>query len=204
MRRLLAGAVWALLVALLAPAPAQAAPSASAPATCAGVWVFVGTDQRCAPAYGTGTEVLTSAGFDVTRSGGMICQIDARPANCVIRNDAYWSYWYAERRADGSYGPWTYATTGDTQFQPAYGDAQGWSFGDGKNPPPVRPAAGSISPATPPPAPASPATAAASPAPAAPAATGDGGLTGLLTTLGILVVGGALVAVALVRRRRAS
>lgn len=138
MRRL--ATLTALVVWLLAAlvAPAVAAPTASTPAraSCAGVGVVVGSQQRCATAYGTGDQALDSAGFDVTRSGGLVCRIDGKPDRCELKMDAYWSYWHAERKPDGSYGAWAYSNDGSATYRPRYGDAEGWSFGDGETPPP--------------------------------------------------------------------
>lgn len=204
--------VW-LLAALVAPAAAAPTASTPAPASCAGVWVVVGSQQRCATAYGTGDQALDSAGFDVTRSGGLVCRIDGRPDRCELKMDAYWSYWHAERKPDGSYGAWAYSNDGSATYRPRYGDAEGWSFGDGKTPPPALPASGSIVPSAAPASPTAPtasapagttAAPAASPTTASPAAPAAGGnATGALVTGGIVLLGAIALVVVLARRRRA-
>jgi hypothetical protein len=208
MRRLLAGlaAVAALLVAGPTAAPAQAAPE-----SCTGVWVVVdpgplggGVRTGCATDYRTGAQSLASAGFEASRSSGMICRIDGQPERCEVSTSGYWSYWQASPDGDG-YGPWVYAGIGPDSTAPAAGAAEGWSFGDGSTPPSELPATlaqggdpaqagaspGTAAPPTP------PATQAPEPAAAA------GGLSG---PLGVAVVAGVLLvaagAVWLARRRR--
>lgn len=74
-------------------------------------------------------------------------------------------------QADGSYGAWAYSNDGSATYRPRYGDAEGWSFGDGKTPPPALPASRSIVPSAaphdPPTAPTASAPAGTTAAPAA-------------------------------------
>ncbi len=129
----------------LAVQPATAQPALPQATTCSGVWVIVdkgplgGTSTRCASSYSTGATALTSAGFSITRKSGMICTIGGVPDPCAISNSAYWSYWHAQRRADGSYGAWTYSNLGADSYNPKKGDAEGWRFGNGSSAPGVRP-----------------------------------------------------------------
>lgn len=146
LRRLLAAAALVLLGTTAVPAVARAEEPLSA-ATCSGVWVVVGTTLSCAPTHATGETALEEAGHALERTGGLVCRIDGVPEACRPTFEAYWSYWQAERLPDGSYGPWRYATTGAATYTPRAGDAEGWSFGDGRTPPPVLPPARSYVPA---------------------------------------------------------
>jgi len=185
------GAIAVALLTLLAPATlAQALPSPSA-GSCPGVWVVVaGQGSRCATDHPTGRAALADAGFEVVeRMPGMVCRIGGQPAQCRTTATAYWSYWQADRNADGSWGPWRYAALGYASTTPEAGAAEGWSFGDGGTPPPAPPpdAGAAVSDA------GGAASTAGTPAASAPigatASTG-GSPAGLLATLGFLVVGG--------------
>ncbi len=208
MRRLLAGlaAVAALLVAAPAAAPAQAATE-----TCTGVWVVVDpgplggeVSTGCATEYGTGAQALASAGFEASRSSGMICRIDGQPQRCEVSTSGYWSYWQASPDGDG-YGPWVYAGVGPDSTAPAAGAAEGWSFGDGSTPPSELPAtlAQAGDPAQTGAGPSTSAPPSPRQTPAPEPAADAGGLSG---PLGVAVVAGALLvaagAVWLARRRR--
>lgn len=137
--------VAALLLGAAAATPASAQTptpdSTRTPAltTCSGVWVVVESSLSCATDHETGLMALDSAGHRVEQSGSMICRIDGSPEQCKVALTAYWSYWQSHRQADGSYGPWEYATTGAGTYEPAAGDAEGWSFGDGQTPPKLLP-----------------------------------------------------------------
>lgn len=161
--------------------------------TCSGVWVVVGSGVSCAPEHTTGEVALESAGHVVTRSGGLVCRLDGVPDTCAPTFEAYWSYWHAARLPDGSYGPWRYATTGAGTYAPAAGDAEGWAFGDGDDPPPTLPRAGShvpaVGPTTMEPSDGEPVANALAAAPTA-------------LTLATLVAGGSALAVAARRRGR--
>lgn len=155
MRRALAVLAAVVVAALGTVSPAATAAPLPQATSCSGVWVVVGSSVRCATSYGDGLTALRSAGFSVETTNGLICRIDGAPATCTASFSAYWSYWHAARTADGSYGAWAYSAKGASQYRPARGDAEGWSFGDGSKPPGARPP---TTPAT---------TAPAAPAPAA-------------------------------------
>lgn len=154
-RRFLAtAALAAILAAGVAPAAyppaAVAGPVPQQAAPCSGVWVVVdfgslgGVTSRCATSFGTGSTALRSAGFSPTISEGFVDRISGKPGK-PDRNKAYWSYWHATRKADGSYGGWTYSNLGANGYKPTAGNAEGWryqSLSDGKVPP------GSAPPAT--------------------------------------------------------
>lgn len=200
MRRRLAAlvAAAATLAASLVATPAWAAP-----AGCTGVWVVVDatalggtTTTACAPAHATGSEALTSAGFELARGSNMICRIDGLPERCEIAMTAYWSYWQAA--PDGAaYGAWTYATLGPDSSHPAGGTVEGWVFGDGSAPPSTIPS--ELARAGEPGSESAPApTPTASPTPATGSSAGP---LQLAAVVGGLVVVGA--GVWLARRRRA-
>lgn len=184
MRRLLLSWVTVLAVLVGLSVSVQAAPPASSPTTCTGVWVVVNNDMRCATSYATGEEALTRAGFSVERTKGMVCRIDGVPERCVVSKDAYWSYWQATRNPDGSFSAWTYATVGAHAYTPKQGDAEGWAFGNGQ-PPTTRPPRGSTIAASTGPVPTS-ATPTATESPASPSSGGSATTT--VVFLGVLVV----------------
>jgi len=191
-----------LSLAVLAGVPAEADPRPSQDTSCTGVWVVVDPDAlggsvaiRCATAFDTGSQALRSAGFRIAESSGMICTIDDKPDPCRVTTTAYWSYWHATRKPDGSYGEWIYSQLGADAFSPTRGDAEGWAFGAG-GPPETKPStgpdktSGSASVAS--------GAAAASATPgstSAPATSGSAAAPGTPTdvtvTLGLVVIGGA-------------
>lgn len=126
-RVLLAGALATAgaLVGLAAPAQAAACSGTE------GVTVVVdfgGTEQvGCAKGDPTsGTDALTKAGFGWTfhpREPGFICTIGGSPADQQCMKPNYWSYWHK------SGGGWQYSNVGATQYDPAPGSTEGWSFG---------------------------------------------------------------------------
>ena len=123
-----------LLMAVLTLGWVGTVPQASAAtSTCAGVWVVVdygsegGTSTKCATSYSTGRAALSSAGFDPHLDGGMILQIGGKPSSPDI-NKAYWSYWTATLKADGSYSGWSYSNLGATSSHPVKGNAEGWHY----------------------------------------------------------------------------
>ncbi|MFV0406856.1 MAG: hypothetical protein ACK5LN_08570 [Propioniciclava sp.] len=184
-----------LLVASIAVT--ASAPAAAEPSPCPGVWVVVGHERaRCAAEYDTGKVALTSAGFAVVEAQpGLLCRIDERPATCRLTADAYWSYWHTSQNADGSWQPWEYSSVGYTTSRPPAGSADGWTFGDGSEPPPAMTAAlAEQTPAITP----SPPGANAEPTGARP----DANLAPTLATGAILVVGGGALLWWLRRRRR--
>ncbi len=156
-RALLAAALTATLVAGAAavPAAAQVLPQAE---TCNGVWVVVdfgseggGTKTDCATSYGTGVAALTSVGLDPTIAGGFVSTIGGKPTKPDI-NKAYWSYWQATLKSDGSWTAWSYATEGATTSHPKKGTAEGWhyvSLDDSNDPPGAKPPAGVAAPTAP-------------------------------------------------------
>ncbi len=193
----------ALLVSGAAATPVAAAPESDA-TSCAGVWVVVEGDRAgCAAAFSSGQEALASAGFTTQDSSpGLLCRIDEVPAVCTVKPSAYWSYWQATRDAAGGFGPWTYSSLGYANSRPQAGNAEGWVFGDGSQPPaPLTPAAAAQPSASSTPlspvVPSTPST----PASAAPAGSSDG--TGAAITGGIVLVAVVITVVVLVRRRRA-
>lgn len=131
-RVLLAGAIAAAGALVGIAAPAQAAPRGTACDGTEGVTVLVdfgGTEQvGCAqgdPA--SGTDALTKAGFAWTfhpRETGFICTIGGSPADQQCMKPNYWSYWH---KSGG--GGWQYSNVGATQYDPAPGSTEGWSFG---------------------------------------------------------------------------
>ncbi len=129
-QRLLVGLAGAAMLLGAAPiAPAQAASD-----TCDGVWVVVdygsigdGTKTACATSFDTGTKALESAGFTVGLGGGFVNRINGKPAKLDI-NKAYWSYWQATVKADGSYSAWTYSQVSSGDYRPSKGDAEGWHY----------------------------------------------------------------------------
>ncbi|MGC3995840.1 MAG: hypothetical protein QM779_17265 [Propionicimonas sp.] len=150
--------VAAALTATLAVGAAAATPTTAAPmpqaSTCTGVWVVVdygslgGTSTKCATSYGTGLAALKSAGFSVTIDDGFIYKINGKPSK-PDTNQAYWSYWHATRKDDGSYSDWSYSNLGATDYHPTTGNAEGWryqSLSDGKVPPAVAPPAADSTP----------------------------------------------------------
>ena len=194
--------VTPLCLAVLAGAPAEADQRPSRQAGCTGVWVVVDPDAlgggatiRCATSFDTGTHALRSAGFTIARSSGMICTIDGKPDECRITTTAYWSYWHATRKPDGSYGEWIYSQLGAEVFSPARGDAEGWAFGAG-DPPEAIPSAGPGETPSSSPPPSGGATGSATPASkSAPAASGSTAAVGtptyLTATLGLVAIGAA-------------
>lgn len=212
--RALAALPLALGVALVPVLPAAAAGAVSEAAApgCAPDEVAVVVDltdlggtveQGCAPAGGTGTEVLQAAGFTDTRDGaGMICAIDALPDPCPTTwEGVYWSYW------TGSDGTWTAWTEGSDTAVPEAGTAEGWRYNDG-----------SVGPGVPPPAPTGEADTSAggtdgtedrttdgsaSPDTPDPATTTDEERSALVRVLGGAAVLALIVAAVVVARRRA-
>jgi hypothetical protein len=135
LRRALAVGITATLAFLgLLTVPAHSAP-ASTPASCAGVWVAVQSDETspnsvqigCALSYATGLDALASAGF-VSTGGALVAQIDGRPTdpNWGTNGHYYWSYWTAPVNADGTLGTWAFAVSGAATSTPAKGVAEGW------------------------------------------------------------------------------
>ncbi len=158
MRRFLATVALAAMLAAGAAAPSTpavaAAPVLPQAASCSGVWVVVdfgslgGVSSRCATSYGTGMAALRSAGFSPTVSEGFVDKINGKPGK-PDRNKAYWSYWHATRKADGSYNGWTYSNLGANSYRPSAGNAEGWryqSLSDGKVPPGAAPPSGTSDP----------------------------------------------------------
>jgi hypothetical protein len=141
----------AALTATLAVGAAAATPTTAVPlpqaATCTGVWVVVdfgslgGVSTKCATSFDTGTKALKSAGFSVTIDDGFVYKIGGKPSKPDI-NKAYWSYWHATKKADGSYSDWNYSNLGGNGYHPTKGNAEGWryqSLSEGKVPPGVAP-----------------------------------------------------------------
>lgn len=149
-RALLAAALTATLVAGAAasPAAAEVLPQAE---TCTGVWVVVdfgseggGTRTDCATSYSTGVAALTSVGLKPTMAGGFVSTIAGKPSKPDI-NKAYWSYWQATLKSDGSWTAWSYATEGAATSHPKKGAAEGWhyvSLSASNEPPGAKPPAG--------------------------------------------------------------
>ena len=148
MRRFLLAA--ALAIPLLAGAAAstttQAAPLPQA-ATCSGVWVVVdygslgGTSTKCATSYSNGAAALKSAGFSATFDNGFLLKINGKPSS-PDPNTAYWSYWHATPKDDGTWSSWSYSTLGADSYHPTKGNAEGWHYqklSDGKVAPSVAP-----------------------------------------------------------------
>ncbi|MFT4108151.1 hypothetical protein [Propionicimonas sp.] len=157
--------VAAALTATLAVGAAAATPTVAAPmpqaSTCTGVWVVVdygslgGTSTKCATSYGTGLAALKSAGFGVTIDDGFVYKINGKPSKPDI-NQAYWSYWHATKKSDGSYSDWSYSNLGASSYHPTSGNAEGWRYqplSDGKVPPAIAPPATDTSTPTPTPSP---------------------------------------------------
>ena len=129
-----AGAV----TATVNPPRAQAATTVT---SCSGVWVVVdfgslggGVHTKCATKYSTGTAALKSAGFKVTKEKGFIYKINGKPSNPDI-SEAYWSYWHATKKSDGTFSAWAYSNKGADNYRPKKGNAEGWRYqalADGK------------------------------------------------------------------------
>jgi len=129
-----------------------------------GLWVVVdfgslgGVSTECATSYGTGAAALRSAGLSPTLDGGMVTKIAARPSTPDL-NKAYWSYWTANRKSDGSYSGWSYSNLGASSSHPKQGNAEGWhyvSLSDAKAPPAAAPPKGETPAPTPTPTKSSP------------------------------------------------
>ncbi|MGV8908381.1 MAG: hypothetical protein ACOH1Y_05315 [Propionicimonas sp.] len=157
-RRLLPGLLMAVLTLGWVGAVPQAAAATS---TCSGVWVVVdfgslgSTSTECATSYGTGTAALRSAGLPPTLDSAMIVKVGGLPSNPDL-NKAYWSYWHATRKSDGSYSGWSYSTLGANGYHPSKGNAEGWhyqSLSGGNVPPAARPPAAEAPKPTPKPTP---------------------------------------------------
>lgn len=160
----------AALSAILAGGAAAATPTQATPlpqaSTCSGVWVVVdfgslgGTSTKCSTSYGTGLAALKSAGFSPTVSDGFVYKISGKPSK-PDTNKAYWSYWHATAKDDGSYSDWSYSNLGADSYHPTKGNAEGWryqSLDGGKVPPGIAPPATDTSTPTPTPKPTKTAT----------------------------------------------
>lgn len=130
-RALLALAASALTLGWVGAVPSAHAATFTA---CDGVWVMLdygslggGVKTSCATSFSTGTAALRSAGFAPTLDDGFVTQITSQPAKPNIQK-AYWSYWHAERKSDGSYGTWSYSTAGSNAYHPNKGNAEGWHY----------------------------------------------------------------------------
>lgn len=133
LRTILAGLVATVVTAAGAITAAPQAAAATPVTSCSGVWMVVdfgtlggGTQTRCATKYGTGTAALRSAGFTVTKDGGMITKLNKKPA--TVSSKGYWSYWHATKKSDGTFAAWSYSTKGADGYQPAKGSAEGWRY----------------------------------------------------------------------------
>ncbi len=133
-RTLLAIAASVLTLGWVGAAPSAQATDYSA---CDGVWVIVdfgslpgGVQVECATEFSTGTVALRTAGkagFDPTLSDGFVERIAGKPTKSDPTK-AYWSYWHASRKSDGSYGSWSYSNDGSNAYHPKKGDAEGWHY----------------------------------------------------------------------------
>ncbi|HOQ52711.1 MAG TPA: hypothetical protein PLF56_03755 [Micropruina sp.] len=102
--------------------------------SCTGVWVLVdrgnGQDTvRCATKFGNGLDALKSAGFSFAKDkSGLLTRINGFPQTLVpwTPTSKYWSYWYANPKADGSWGEWQEYQLGAADSKPAKGAAEGW------------------------------------------------------------------------------
>ena len=156
------GLLPGLLLAVLTLGWVGTAPQASAAtSTCNGVWVVVdygslgGKDTKCATSHANGKAALTSAGFSPYLDNGMITRILNVPSKPDI-NKAYWSYWTATLKSDGSYSGWSYSNLGANSSHPAKGNAEGWryqSLSEGEVPPGATPPKGEVAPPKPSPTP---------------------------------------------------
>lgn len=177
MKRLLLG-LCATLV--MASGVWPSAPSASALnlSACNGVWVVVdfgslGGDAltKCATGHATGAAALKNT-FGAALGDGMIERISGKPSKPDLQK-AYWSYWQAKRKSDGSYSAWAYSNLGVNASHPAKGSAEGWHYvslsesasGPGAKPP-ANPETKPAPSATPKTSPAPKATSRAKPSPA--------------------------------------
>lgn len=133
-RALAVGTTAALLSLGLMPAVTATAAPTTTPTSCSGVWVAVQFEDAtapalgCASAYTSGTEALSSAGFDVAQSGGFVSQVDTLPAdpNYGTNGGYYWSYWYASVAADGTLSSWDYQSDGSNNTTPTTDKIEGW------------------------------------------------------------------------------
>ncbi|MCW5950961.1 MAG: hypothetical protein KIT69_01690 [Propionibacteriaceae bacterium] len=132
----LAAGLLTVALTLLPAAPQFATASGLPGATtsCSGVWVVVEIGPgdrtvRCGTDTRNGFTVLESAGFNLTKDG-YLCAIEGYPKDCqkAWGKARYWSYWKAKLKADGTWGSWSYATTGPKDSRPSAGYAEGWRF----------------------------------------------------------------------------
>lgn len=131
-RRLLLAVAAATLA--LGWAGAATAAQATTYSACNGVWVIVdygslgdGVKTSCATSFSTGTAALRSAGFALTLDNGFVTRIGTKPTSPNIQK-AYWSYWQAKRKSDGSYSGWSYSNAGSNAYHPTKGNAEGWHY----------------------------------------------------------------------------
>ncbi|MFT3861903.1 hypothetical protein [Micropruina sp.] len=122
----------------LSTCPANPPTLPKATTACTGVWVVVdrgnGQDTvRCATKFSTGLAALKSAGFTVktttTQWGPFLCRIQSFPSTCTSTSATYWGYWYANPKADGTWGEWVEYGVGAAESAPQAGAAEGFIYG---------------------------------------------------------------------------
>src|SRR4051812_13018789 len=153
-RRVVPGALVALLLGLVAGAALTAPPAVATAGRCApGTGVTVVVDFRGAPGGGVqtacdpsgagkpGNQVMQAAGFRLTyvsSQPGFVCLINSRPGNTACSRtppaNKYWGLFWS----DGSPATWTYSNLGVGGLKVPAGGSIGWRFQNGGGPPPPR------------------------------------------------------------------
>lgn len=128
-----AAAALAGAAAMLGVAPASAAPAPGYVAI-----VIAGHGYGCVRWHSglTGDEVLNDVARVAYRQDGVIWQIDGYPNPPYTDDTHYWSYWH------DTGGAWHYSDLGASNYSPAAGTVEGWSWDDGNanaSPPPQSP-----------------------------------------------------------------
>lgn len=146
MRTLLCGLGLATLLtgsAVVAPAPASAAPCSGTEGVTVVVQAGNSATTACAPGDpDSGTDALASAGFSVEQvqsQPGVVCTIDEQPATSCVRMppaDEYWAFYHA----DAGDTAWTYSRVSIAEYDPEPGASVGFRLGDGSAEPARAPA----------------------------------------------------------------
>src|SRR4051812_33116624 len=146
-RRVVPGALVALLLGLVTGAALTAPPAVATAGRCApGTGVTVVVDFRGAPGGGVqtacdpsgagkpGNQVMQAAGFRLTyvsSQPGFVCLINSRPGNTACSRtppaNKYWGLFWS----DGSPATWTYSNLGVGGLKVPAGGSIGWRFQNG-------------------------------------------------------------------------
>lgn len=149
-RRALATAASAAVLALTVASPAAAAPGRPANVahdctSSGGVWVIVQdasrvSTQACYRGGGSGLEALNAVAGVVQKRNGLICRINGFPITPNLCAPAdrtmspFWFYYYKIPTGDGGYGPWIFSDLGPMNRTPPPGSIEGWHYGTGLYP----------------------------------------------------------------------